>query len=127
VFAKENLNLLISKIHFLNSKKFQGKHNIQNKMKLLRDHSFDDVVNNPLLVNYDIEKLGLKEEDKQKRKAENKVILNASDIILSEKTLDLKARIKRYLVENSIDSFYSDIDLATELLHDKITSYDKTS
>lgn len=127
VFANENLNLLISKIHFLNSEKYQGKNDIQNKMKLLRDHSFDDIVNNPLLVNYDIEKLSLKDEDKQKRKAENKIILNASDIILSETSSDLKAQIKKYLVENSIDSFYYDIDLVTELVYDKITSHYKTS
>ena len=55
-------------------------------MKLLRNHSFDDVLENPLLNHYDINKLDLTPEAKEKRQKENALILEATETILIEKT-----------------------------------------
>lgn len=127
VFKNENLKSLISNIHFLNSEKFQGeKFDIKNKMKLLRNHSFDDLVENPLLVNYDIEKLKLDTERKKKREIENVKLIEATDLILSNDDPDPRKKLKRYLVENSIDEFYYDLDLAVNIIFDRINNFDFT-
>lgn len=127
VFKSENLETLISKIHFLNSDKYQGdKFDIKNKMKLLRNHSFDDQIENPLLVNYDIEKLKLDTERKKKREIENVKLIEATDIILSNDDPDPKKKLKRYLVENSIDEFYYNLDLAVSTIFDRITDFEFT-
>lgn len=128
VFKNEDLKSLISSIHFLNSDKYQGVNSdIKNKMKLLRNHSFDDRVENPLLVNYNIEKLKLDTERKKKREIENVKLIEATDLILSNDDLDPKKKLKKYLVENSIDEFYKDLDLAVNIIFDRITNFDFTT
>ncbi|MGO1597425.1 MAG: DEAD/DEAH box helicase [Sphingobacteriaceae bacterium] len=123
VFKQENLELLLSKVHFMNSGEFNGKNDIKNKMKLLRNHSFGDEIKNPLLVKYDIDKLGLTPEVKEKRIVENAKIVEATNTVLAEVDQDSKLNLKKYLVENSIDDFYKDIDLAVEAIYQKISNY----
>lgn len=61
----------------MNSAELHGNNDSKNKMKFLRDHSFDDEIKNPLLVKYDIDKLGLSPE------------MKATNTILAEVDQDL--------------------------------------
>ncbi|ALR29290.1 hypothetical protein ATE47_01520 [Chryseobacterium sp. IHB B 17019] len=123
VFKHENLELLLSKIHFMNSAEFHGNNDIKNKMRLLRDHSFEDEIKNPLLVKYDVDKLGLSPEMKDKRILENTKIVAATNTILAEIGEDPRLYLKKYLVENSIDDFYKDIDLAVDAIYERLSNY----
>lgn len=123
VFNRDNLDLLVSNIHFMNSQRFQGENDIRNKMKLLRDHSFDDVLKNPLLNRYDINKLDLTPENKEKRQKENKLILEATNTILVEDTSDDRQMLKKYFIENSIDVFYHDVDQAVAVILNKLVNH----
>ncbi|MDA7716982.1 helicase-related protein, partial [bacterium] len=57
VFQENNLNKLNPKIHFLDLPRYQGSYSMSNKIELLRNHSFKDKIQNPLLSSYDIDKL----------------------------------------------------------------------
>ncbi|MDM0519651.1 DEAD/DEAH box helicase [Clostridium perfringens] len=107
---KNELNKLLPKIHFVNSEEYNRKNSkMENKIKLLRSRYFSDSIENPVLEKYDIEKLNLSEEEKQKKKVEVIKIIESEEFICSEYT-DEKDRIKKYLIENSIAEMYSDID-----------------
>lgn len=53
------------------------------------------------------------EKDKERKIKEDTRITEATKIILSTINLDEKGAVKKYLIENAIDNFYTDIDAAT--------------
>ncbi len=72
---KKNLNKLISNIHFINTDIYSGRSSMENHISYLRNHSFSDEIKNPLLSEYNIDKLKFsktefetKEEIKEKRR-----------------------------------------------------------
>lgn len=125
---KKTLSGLISKIHFLNHEDFQGKYSIKSSLRALREYSFKDVVKNPLIENYDIDKLefsGSKEEKekrKEKYKIEDENLIQFSEFVL-EVPKSLNEMVKKYMIENSIDLFFSDVDLAVELILKNMSNY----
>ncbi|WP_298117124.1 DEAD/DEAH box helicase [Flavobacterium sp.] len=113
VFNSNNLNQLISKIHFLNSEPFQGARDIRKTIELLRNQSFEDKIENPLIENYEIEKLKLSEARKEKHEKEDTIIISSSEFILI-KPSNRKDFLKKYFIENSIDDFFYDLEVACE-------------
>ncbi|SHM43866.1 DEAD/DEAH box helicase [Flavobacterium chilense] len=130
VFSKDKKDLagLISKIHFLNHIDFQGKYSIKTSVKSLREYSFKDIIKNPLIENYDIDKLefsGTKEEKdkrKEKHKIEDESLIQFSEFVL-ESPKNQKEKVKKYLIENSIDMFFKDLEAATELIIKNMSNY----
>ncbi len=113
VFRKnDNLKSLISTIHFVSDPAYNTGGDMKNKIKLLRDHDFDDEVRNPLLQNYDIENLKLTPEQKDRKTREDNRITEATALILSTAELDENGFVKKYLIENAIDNFYNDVEAA---------------
>lgn len=125
----KNLNGLISKIHFLNSIEFQGKDDIKTSLKSLREYSFKDVIKNPLIETYDIKNLEFsgKKEDIEKRiekqKIEDETLVNYSEFILT-KPRNISERIKKYIIENSINSYFYDLDKAIKFIIENVTNYE---
>lgn len=116
----DNLKSLISTIHFVSDPKYNTGGDMKNKIKLLRDHDFDDEVRNPLLQNYDIENLKLTIDQKERKSREDNRIKESTAIILSTAELDEAGKVKKYLIENAIDNFYDDIDVAvTAIIRNK--------
>jgi superfamily II DNA or RNA helicase len=103
IFSNSNLNLekLIPKVHFINNKEFANGHN--SKIEILRSRIFEDKIENPILEKFDIEKL----DDVQRIKAET-IINNESTLFIE--ALDEKDIIRKYIIENGIDSFYSNTE-----------------
>lgn len=132
VFQEKNLDKLISNIHFISTKKYQNeKHDMKNKIELLREHSFTDEIQNPLMTEYDIDKLNFqntefstKEEKKEKRRKEDTEILNNTNFIIkSDNAFTLADKIKKYFIQNNIDDFYNDLDFVIDLIAKKINAY----
>lgn len=126
--GKNNLSGLISKIHFLNHIDFQGKYSIKSSLRALREYSFKDIVKNPLIENYDVEKLeftGSKEE-KEKRKERYKIedanLIQFSEFVLKP-AKSQKEKVKKYMIENSIDLFFIDVDQASEKIIKNMSAY----
>lgn len=126
IFKNNNIDKLISKIHFLEHDTFQGKNSMNSTLELLNKEKVKDIIQNPLSENYDIEKIEFsgqnKEEKKKKQEEEDKKLNNFSDFILEEPKNEFE-RIKRYCIENSISSYYKDIDLAVETILTNIKNY----
>jgi len=131
VFSSDrpDLNGLLSKIHFMNHIDYQGKNSIKTSLNALREYSFKDIIKNPLIENYDINDLEFsgtkeqKEERKNKHIIEDNRLIEYSEFILETPT-NLDFEIKKHIIENSINVFYKDLDLAIEKIIDNILNFE---
>ncbi len=131
VFKEKRLNKLISNIHFVSTSTYEGRSKMENKIELLREHSFKDIIHNPLMNNYDINNLNIqktkkesKEELIEKRRKKDEEIHQKTDYILNNNhNLTLEQRIKKYFIENNIDDFYTDLDFVSNFIGQKIVVY----
>lgn len=106
-----SLKRLLSKIHFVDSDDFTDpRSNMENKIKLLREHIFSDENKNPLLENYDIEKLKLSKKEKDKKTIKDTIIIESTELLLNVNPENFEERIRHYFIENNIDDFYKEID-----------------
>ncbi|RXJ96098.1 DNA helicase [Malaciobacter molluscorum] len=130
VFEEKKLNKLISDIHFVIIERYKERSNMENKIKLLREHSFTDIIFNPLMNNYDINDLKLqktkketKEEVIQKRQKLDEEIIEKTKYILEKNNLSLEDKIKKYFIENNIDEFYSNFNEVVNKIVKKIRRF----
>ncbi|MBB1151470.1 DNA helicase [Myroides sp. NP-2] len=118
VFQEQNLEKLNPKIHFVNREDFQGKYSMKNKIELLRNHSFKDKIENPLLNNYNIDDLTFsktdyltKEQVKEKRREKDQKLKdNTSFLIDNRNSKNQDINIKKYFIENSFEEIYDNFD-----------------
>jgi hypothetical protein len=130
VFANKKLKPdgLISKIHFLNHEDYQGKNSIKTALKSLREYSFSDIIKNPLIENYDINNLEFsgtkdqKEIRKKKQIIEDENLIEYSKFVL-ENHHNLNQEVKKYIIENSINVFFKDLNLAIENILKNISNF----
>lgn len=128
VFDENNLKKLIANVHFVYTDAYSGRSKMTNHISYLRDYSFTDEIKNPLLSEYDINKLKFqkteyetKEQKKEKRRKLDKEILGKTNFILNEdKLLSFQDDIKKYFIQNNIDDFYRDIDSVIITIENKI-------
>lgn len=124
VFQEKKLDKLISNIHFISTKTYQGNHDMKNKIEMLREHSFVDVIQNPLLIEYDIDKLSINKKDKEKKELKNQEIVEYTNFIIkNNNVITLADKIKKYFILNNIDDFYNDLDVVTLFIEKKINAY----
>lgn len=128
VFKEKKLNKLISNIHFVSTQKYQGDNDMKNKIKLLRDYSFSDIIQNPLLSEYSIDELFGKgknelERKEKKQKKDDEIIEKTNYLLENNNELTLEQRIKKYFIENNIDDFYTDLDFVSNFIGQKIVAY----
>jgi superfamily II DNA or RNA helicase len=126
IFNDQNLNKLISKVHFLDHETFQGKRSMKSSMEKLNRHNVKDVIENPIAENYDINELSFTgkniEERIAKQKLDDNKINYFSDFILEEPKNEFE-RIKRYCIENSISNYFKNLDEAIEIIIENIRRY----
>ena len=121
IFTKEknNLEKLMPKIFFVNSKEYNiANSNMANKIVELRSFSFEDCIKNPLMENYDIKKLKIKKENLAKKEKNNKEIIEEEEKTLVEPKSE-KEKIERILIENGVSKYYKDISRVS----DKVIEY----
>lgn len=123
VFEEKNLDKLISNIHFISMKTYQGDNDMKNKIKELREHSFADVIQNPLLSEYDIDKVSLNNKDKEKKELKNQKIIEYTNFIIkNDNDITIADKIKKYFIQNNIDDFYDDLNFIIDLIAKRINS-----
>ena len=118
VFQEQNLEKLNPKIHFVKRKDFQGNYSMTNKIELLRNHSFKDKIENPLLNSYNIDDLNFTKTDyltkeqvkERRREKDQKLKDNTSFLIDNRNSQALETRIKKYFIENSFEEIYDNLD-----------------
>ena len=131
VFQEKNLNKLLSNIHFISTELYRGKSTMLNHIKYLREHSFEDEIKNPLLSEYDIDKLKLqkteyktKEEVIETRRLKDKEIIDKTNFIIqNDIELSFVGRIKKYCIQNNIDDFYKNLDDTVKDIDRKINIF----
>lgn len=128
VFKENDLKKLNPKIHFLNHNDYQGSASARNKIELLRNHDFKDVIENPLLYEYDIDLLTFskndyetKEEVKERRRIKDQNIIKSTDFLINgTQNFSQEENIYKYFVENNIDEFYNDFEAVVPIISEKI-------
>ncbi len=113
-----NLTKLLPSIYFVNNDKYNlhGLNAVKmfNKIKLLRNRTFSDIIDNPVLDEFDIESIKDSDKDKQQKKREKvKRLIEYEDFLIKE-NLTPKEKLKQYFIENSFNIFYSDLDFLVE-------------
>lgn len=99
-----NLDKLLPKVHFLNTDEYGRKNGkMQTSIEKLRSRFFKDKIQNPTLELFDINKL----EESEK--------LKTIELINNEKYLQLETvneleKLKKYLIENELNSFYTEFE-----------------
>ena len=115
--SQSGLNRLISSIHFIEYDDYSNS-DMRNKIVLLRDYSFSDEIDNPLIESYDINKK--KTENKEAR---DKEITDTTDIILSNKSETLYDRIVKHILENDIASMYTGLANVYPIIENNIKAF----
>ena len=87
-------------------------------MVLLRDYSFSDEINNPLIESYNVDK----KRDPQKT-LKDKNIINTTDTILYKTAETLYDRVEKYILENDIASMYKDFSKVSFILEQNINKF----
>lgn len=115
---KNNLKKLIPKIFFINSEEYnRNNSNMSNKIEELRSFSFDDCIKNPLMENYDINKLKISKKDKVKKQIKNQEIIKNEEITLIEPDNE-REKIEKLIIECGISNYYANIsDITNKILN----------
>lgn len=121
-----NLEKLLPHVYFINNNIY-NKHgdktvDMFNKIKLLRNRSFSDEVNNPLLNQFDIESIKDKDENEQRKKREKIAKLVENENYLAANHSSDKEKLKQYFIENSFNLFYKDLNFLTDSINQKLDS-----
>ncbi|MDP4085081.1 MAG: DEAD/DEAH box helicase [Bacillota bacterium] len=95
------LNRLLPQVHFLNSKYNKQGNKMENLIKKLRSNIFLDKIENPILVEFDIDKI-----KKESVKEKIQIIKENEDFILTE-SLDELENLKRLFIRCGLESLVS--------------------
>lgn len=100
-----NLDKLLPQIHFINTEEYNRKDsNMSNTIEKLRSFDLDDRVENPILVEYNENKLKISDDKKEK----NRGIIEKESKLFSEDDSE-DATIEKIMIECGIDSYYDNI------------------
>lgn len=145
VFTKTSNNLykLLPNIHFLNNDKYNRKNGkMENAIKKLKSRIFEDKIKNPTLNSFDFNELErdiekakkskMKDLEKKEKMIQQKInnkenilkLVSYENVLAKEAITDTE-KLKKYLIENDISSFYANIDNIIESLYENINSYKK--
>ncbi|GLQ73898.1 hypothetical protein GCM10007932_32580 [Vibrio penaeicida] len=129
--GRKSLDKLQPSVHFVNSEDFNRKGgNMENQIIKLKSGVFKDNLENPLLVNFDIEKMKLELEKAknrnniekvltlEKKLSEYREIKGVEDFLITSE-LDDNNRVKKVLLESDILSFYSSPEQVIDRLSSK--------
>ncbi len=100
-----NLDKLLPQIHFINTEEYNRKDsNMSNTIEKLRSFDVDDRVENPILVEYNENKLKISDDKKEKNRG---IIEKESKLFSDDDSED--ATIEKIMIECGIDSYYDNI------------------
>lgn len=129
--ARRSLDKLSPSINFVNSEFNRKNGNMENKIRKLKSSLFNDSVENPLLLNFDLENVdksidkAREEGDVDKllsleKKFERYKSIKEREDFLIYSDLDGENRVKKILLESSVLSAYSDPEQMYKKLESRI-------
>jgi len=107
---KNKLSMLLPKVHFVNNTDHNNSNDMFNKIILLRSRLFLDEIKNPLLAEFDIEKIKDSNENLQNEKRNKIRQIQKNEEFLYSVPKDLESRLKQYFIEYGVDTYYKDLD-----------------
>lgn len=110
--SNENkLSMLLPKIHFVNNDDYNSSSYMFNKILLLRSRLFKDEIKNPILSEFDIEKV--KDSDPERQTAKRKKIsqIQQNENFLFTSPNNLKDRVKQYFIEYGLAADFYSLDV----------------
>lgn len=114
-----SLDLLVPQIHFIDSEEYCKSTKMKNKILLLRSKIFDDYIKNPLLKNYDINKVEKNAQKLQELKLNNEKIQEREQYIL-ESQANIEKDLKYNIIKNNVINFYKNSEVAISIIGNKI-------
>ena len=113
----EDYSLLLPNIHFINTCEYNRKNSkMSNKIRQLRTGRFPDEINNPLLLEFDIDKFDTeKESDQRKREAAERIIIEET-FVLEENVITDIEKLKKKMIELGMNTVYNMSDILCEQL-----------
>lgn len=119
--ANEDYSLLLPNIHFVNTVEYGRKNSkMCNKIRKLRTGRFLDEINNPLLLEFDIDKFDTENEDDQKKKKLAEKVISEETFILAENTLTEIDKLKKKMLDLGMNTIYNLNETLCELLLSRI-------
>lgn len=124
VFEKNtgDLNKLLPNIHFIDSNYNSQNIRTINKIRSLRSRYFTDIIENPTLLNFDLEKLKIKYDDKEKKSREFEGIVKNENLLFDTNKNSLD-EFKSKLIFNGIHNIISLNDYTINILKTRISEY----
>lgn len=116
IFTRDtnNLDKLLPKVHFVNTHEYGRKNGkMETSIEKLRSRLFKDKIQNPTLESFDLEKL--KEPDKLKV-----IELVQNEEFLQKEALEKIDKLKKYFIENEMNTFYTELDNILKTILNKI-------
>ncbi|AZD28867.1 DEAD/DEAH box helicase [Pseudomonas chlororaphis] len=132
--SRNSLDKLLPPIHFVNSDEFNRKGGkMENKIRLLKNGAFKDIIKNPLLLNFDPDQI-IKELDKahessdqydiellERKVSQFKDIQSREDFLIHSDGDDSN-KVKQTLMESGISSVYYNPEDVFNLLERRINT-----
>lgn len=113
-----NLDKLLPKVHFVNTHEYGRKNGkMETSIEKLRSRLFKDKIQNPTLESFDLEKL--KEPEKLKV-----IELVQNEEFLQKEALEKIDKLKKYFIENEMNTFYTELDNILKTILNRIEYID---
>lgn len=117
-----NLNKLLPNIHFINNEEHNNNgSNMMNKIKLLRSRIFDDLIENPTLNAFDIDKLKITKDRIEDYRIKVNDIQENERFLYSQSETELDI-FKKKMIESGLNAYYDDFNVVSSEILAKIQS-----
>lgn len=124
--SNEDFSLLLPNVHFVNTMNYGRKNsNMSKKIRKLRTGRFSDEINNPLLLEFDMDKFDIEKEEDQKKKSLAEKIIAEETFVLKEDTFSEMDKLKKKMLDLGMNTLYNINDALCELLLSRIKNTKK--
>ena len=119
--TNKDYSLLLPNVHFINTVEFGRKNsNMSNKIRKLRTGKFHDEIDNPLLLEFDMDKFDTEKEEDQKKKRMVEKIVAEEKFVLAESALTETDKLKKKMLDLGMNNIYNISESLCELLLSRI-------
>ena len=119
--SNKDYSLLLPNIHFINNTEYGHKNsNMSNKIRQLRTGRFQDSIDNPLLLEFDIDKFNTEKDSERKQKDNAEKIIKEEAFVLDDNPLSEIQQFKKKMLELGMNTIYNINDALCELLLTRI-------
>jgi superfamily II DNA or RNA helicase len=122
------LRKLLPPIHFVNNDAYnRANGKMENKIITLRSNIFEDIMENPTLESFDLDKLKIDKKSKQAAEERFKKIKENENLLLASEG-DEEIELKKYLVNSGLESVYEISNpIFLSMLNNQIKKVNKSS